>query len=180
MAINLKILRIENGLTLEQLAQQTGLTRSYLSKVERYLSTPSIESALAIAKALGVSVDQLFGREQQGREPITITKASERSLRASPDGMDMVAGLNAGRIMRAFVIRPSRRASQGRLMSHHEGEEILYVLEGEIELHLARRKEFLSAGDCVHFDSQIPHKLIAVGGTSSAVLVVIASKDGDM
>lgn len=178
MLIKLKILRIKNGLTLEQLAQQSGLTRSYLSKVERGVSTPSIESALAIAKALGVSVDRLFGHQQADTEPISIMRASEREHN-NGEAMTMVAGLHPGKIMRAFVIRPTSRASRGRLMSHHEGEEILYVLKGEMELQIAQKKERLSAGDCAHFDSRIPHKLVSTSDTPSAALVVIASKEDD-
>lgn len=179
MLIKLKILRIKNGLTLEQLAQQSGLTRSYLSKVERGVSTPSIESALAIAKALGVSVDRLFGHQQADTEPISIMRASERGRDNNGEAMTMVAGLHPGKIMRAFVIRPTSRASRGRLMSHHEGEEILYVLKGEMELQIAQKKERLSAGDCAHFDSRIPHKLVSTSAAPSAALVVIASKEDD-
>ena len=49
MALNLKFLRVQSGLTLEQLASDSGLTRSYLSKVERGISKPSIESALKLS-----------------------------------------------------------------------------------------------------------------------------------
>ena len=52
MTLNLKFLRVQSGMTLEQLATDSGLTRSYLSKLERGLSSPSIGSALKIAKAL--------------------------------------------------------------------------------------------------------------------------------
>src|SRR4051794_39874943 len=77
MALNLKQLRGQRGLTLEQLAQGSGLTRSYLSKVERGISTPSIESALSIASTLGISVEKLFGHSEDEGEPITIVRASD-------------------------------------------------------------------------------------------------------
>ncbi|WP_439892943.1 helix-turn-helix domain-containing protein (plasmid) [Ralstonia sp. 25C] len=174
LAINLKLLRVQHGLTLEQVAQSTGLTKSNLSKVERGLSSPSIESALAIAKAVGVTVDRLFGRPSEG-DPITIIRPDRAEAADSPDAMSLVAGLSSNRVMRAFVIHPSHQAPRGRLMSHHEGEEILYVLEGEVELHIARRKENLTKGACVHFESATPHRLIAVGKKHSSVLVVVAS-----
>ncbi len=72
----LKFLRIKCGITLEQLARDSGLTRSYLSKVERGLSNPSIASALTISKALGVSVERLFG-ENAHHEAIDIIRANK-------------------------------------------------------------------------------------------------------
>ena len=62
MTLNLKFLRVQSGMTLEQLATDSGLTRSYLSKLERGLSSPSIGSALKIAEALGTSLDRLYGQ----------------------------------------------------------------------------------------------------------------------
>lgn len=61
MSVRIKLLRHQHGLSLEQLAQRSGLTKSYLSKVERGLCTPSISSALKLAQALAVDVALLFG-----------------------------------------------------------------------------------------------------------------------
>ena len=52
--------------------------------------------------------------------------------------------------------RPTQTAKRGRIMSHHEGEEILFILTGKIELLIGKRKEVLYPGDCVQFDSTIP------------------------
>lgn len=175
MALHLKILRVQSGLTLEDLARDSGLTRSYLSKVERGISTPSIESALSIAKALGVSVDRLFG--QQPEEDVIAIVRGNGSIAGDPTThLSLVAGgLNRDRAMRAFVVRPGKTQKRGRIMSHHEGEEILFVLTGDIEMQIGGRRERLSPGDCVHFDSTIPHKLTALTDEPASALVVIAA-----
>ena len=175
MALNLKQLRAQRGLTLEQLAQGAGLTRSYLSKVERGISTPSIESALGIAAALGISVEKLFGHAEDEGDPIAIVRASDR-VNKDPDAyLTLVAGLNPNRTMRAFVIRPSRQSGRGRTPSHHDGEEILFVLKGKIELRVGKATEVLGPGDCVHFNSSMPHKLNSVGSVAASPLVVTSS-----
>ena len=69
MSIRLKLLRKKLGITLEQLADKSGMTKSYLSKVERGLNTPSIAAALKLARALNVNVEELFDGEQEGQHP---------------------------------------------------------------------------------------------------------------
>lgn len=175
MALNLKQLRVQRGLTLEQLAQSSGLTRSYLSKVERGMSNPSIESALSISTALGISVEKLFGHKEEEGDPVTIVRSHEGAGKDPGAYLSLVAGLNPDRTMRAFVVRPGNQSGRGRTTSHHDGEEILYVLKGKIEMQVGRSVELLGAGDCVHFNSSIPHKLTSVGSVPASALVVVSS-----
>lgn len=174
MALNLKFLRVQSGMTLEQLAEDSGLTRSYLSKIERGLSTPSIGSALSIATALGVTVDRLFGKSAE-EDAITIVRAKSGKAGDPSTHLSLVAGINPKRAMRAFVVRPSRESKRTRIMSHHEGEEILFILSGKVELQIGKRKEILRNGDCVQFDSTIPHKLTALTSEAASALVVIVA-----
>lgn len=175
VALNLKQLRVQRGLTLERLAQTSGLTRSYLSKVERGISNPSIESALSISTALGISVEKLFGHKEEEGDPITIVRSHEGAGKDPDAYLSLVAGVNPDRTMRAFVVRPGNQSGRGRTTSHHDGEEILYVLKGKIELQVGRSVEMLGVGDCVHFNSSIPHKLTSVGSVPASALVVVSS-----
>lgn len=174
LALNLKFLRVQSGQTLEQLAADSGLTRSYLSKIERGISNPSIDSALKIASALGISVEKLFGQPNE-EDPISIVRAMKGRSGEPDTNLSLVAGVQGEGTMRAFVVRPGKTAPRRGIMSHHEGEEILYVLSGRIEFQVGKRKEQLAKGDCVHFDSTIPHRLICVGDEPAAALVVIAA-----
>lgn len=174
LALHLKYLRVQSGLTLENLARDSGLTRSYLSKIERGVSTPSIESALNIAKALGVTVDRLFGQQTE-EDIITIVRGNGSIAGDLTTHLSLVGGLRKDRVMRAFVVRPGKTQKRGRIMSHHEGEEILFVLTGSIEMQIGARRERLSPGDCVQFDSTIPHKLTALTDKPASALVVIAA-----
>jgi transcriptional regulator with XRE-family HTH domain len=74
----LRAVRKQRGLTLAILAEQTGLTKSYLSKIERQRSTPSIAVALKVARALDVDVAQLFS-DKSADEMIVIDRADDRS-----------------------------------------------------------------------------------------------------
>lgn len=173
--MRLKFLRVQSGMTLEQLAEDSGLTRSYLSKIERGISVPSISSAFKIAAALGLSVEQLFGQSAES-EPFTIVRANKGAVGDPQSHLSLIAGMQPEQSMRAFVIRPGQTPKRGRIMSHHDGEEILFILTGEIALQIGKTKEVLYAGDCVHFDSTIPHKLLSVSEKPAAALVVISAK----
>ncbi len=175
MTVKLKLLRVQSGLTLEQLAVDSGLTRSYLSKIERGLSVPSIESAMKISEALGVTVERLFGQQAQA-DPVTIVRAVQGTAGDAQSHLSLVAGVNPGRKMRAFVVRPRQKPGRGRIMSHHDGEEVLFVLEGQIELQIGKKKEVLLPGDCVQFDSAIPHKLIALTDAPASALIVVSAR----
>ena len=179
MALKLKLLRVQAGLTLEQLAQACGLTRSYISKVERGVSTPSIETAFKLAHALGVNVDRLFGKTEQ-LEEFSIVRAKDAEPDETNEYLSLVAGANGNRLMRAFVIRPGQfnggRAKK-RILSHHDGEEILYVFAGKLELTVGEKKEILEVGDCVQFNSSMPHKLVSVGKKEGVGLIVVTSRD---
>ena len=179
MSIKLKLLRVQANLTLEELAQAAAMTRGYVSKIERGLSRPSIGGALKLAKALRVPVEELFG-EPSERDPVKITRAADArknaDLRGSPR---VVAGTSPGHRMLAFLLRPGQVEAGQSPMSHHDGEEILYVLKGRISLQLADRKEILGAGDCAHFSSTVPHKITAIGDNTAEVLIVIATDPGE-
>jgi transcriptional regulator with XRE-family HTH domain len=175
MTTKLKLLRIQAKMTLEELANAADLTRSYVSKVERGIATPSISVTLRLAKALDVPMDHLFGATPDS-DPVTIVRrrhGGDGGAMASGK-LELVAGTAAGQHMIAFVLRPADARRHAHPKSHHAGEELLYVLSGSIGLQLASRKEVLNAGDCAHFDATIPHKITAVSGPDAAALVVIS------
>ncbi|MFH0129378.1 helix-turn-helix domain-containing protein [Variovorax sp. VaC1] len=177
MSIKLKLLRVQAGLTLEELAQAADLTRSYVSKLERGISTPSVGAALKLAKALHVQVEEVFA-EPSDNDPVLISRAQAT---ASPDARAktprVVSGASPDRRMIAFVLTPTEEPVRNHPMSHHKGEELLYVLKGRVSLQLAGRVELLNAGDSAHFNSSIPHKITSVGKQQASVLLVVAQEE---
>lgn len=175
MSLKLKLLRVQANLTLEDLARAAGMTRGYVSKIERGLSTPSIGGALKLAKALNVPVEELFGGSAE-RDPVTITRAADASADIDVQGAPrVVAGTSPGHRMLAFLLRPGDTRSR-HPMSRHDGEELLYVIKGKVSLQLADRKDVLGPGDCAHFNSTVPHKIMPLGDDEAEVLIVIATE----
>lgn len=174
MSVKLKVLRVQVGLTLEELAQRAELTRSYVSKLERGLAVPSVAAALRIAKVLGVGVEELFS-DSSHDELVAITRAPEGRLAGdSPPLPRVVSGALPGHKLVAFVLGPTDEPLGNHSMSHHGGEELLFVLAGCVRLQLAQREEILQTGDCAHFNSTIPHKITSMGKQPASVLLVAA------
>ncbi|MBN3724725.1 helix-turn-helix domain-containing protein [Burkholderia sp. Ac-20379] len=184
LAIRLKMLRKQLGLSLQDLADRTALTKSYLSKVERGLNTPSIATAMKLAGALSVDVNQLFS-VAQGEAPVTVVRVADRVPVAQGGhgteggGADQPRyeilsprGGHAGLV--PFMISPPAEFAASEY-KEHEGEEFLFVHRGKVEIDFADHKVTLSVGDAVHFNARIPHRLRSVGAQQAEVLLVVGA-----
>jgi transcriptional regulator with XRE-family HTH domain len=154
------------AMTLDELSAATGLTKSYLSKVERGYSTPSVAAALRIARALDVDVAQLFSDD-----PAASTLTVERSSEHDGNRYHAIASGMLGKAMAPFVVRPGRQFS-GHAHASHPGQEFLFVHSGSVDLNVNGDVIALHTGDCAYFDASLPHKLRQAGGTPAEVIVV--------
>lgn len=180
-AIRLKILRKQIGMSLQDLADATELTKSYLSKVERGLSVPSVAVALKVAKALHVDVDHLFD-DAPVREAITVVRAKERVAMAprksdSHSHYEVIAARAGHKRLLPFMISPAADFAATEFKDH-DGEEFLFVHRGKIEIDFATHVVTLATGDAVYFNARLPHRLRSVGARQAEVLLVVSSEDG--
>jgi len=172
MSAMLRAHRLSAGMTLEALADRVGVTKSYLSKVERGKSSPSIAIALRIAEALSVDAADIFGTPDADRsETVTVERAAQRiDPGSSPLPVhDPIAAVVPGKQMHPFVVHPS---ATGGPPVHHEGDELVYVTEGAVTLTVDDRATVLRAGDSAYFDARRPHSLTAEPGGPATALVV--------
>jgi transcriptional regulator with XRE-family HTH domain len=180
----LKILRKQMNLSLQDLAEATGLTKSYLSKVERGLSVPSVAVALKLAKALHVEVDQLFD-DAPADEAITVVRVADRvpmgktagktAAATAGSAYEVLAARAGHKRMLPFVIKPSKDFAVTEF-KEHEGEEFLFVHRGKIEMEFATHKVELATGDSIYFNAQIPHRIRSVGAQLAEVLLIVAAE----
>jgi transcriptional regulator with XRE-family HTH domain len=177
MSVRLKMLRKQSGMTLDTLGQLTGLTKSYLSKVERGLSTPSISVALKLAEALRVDVESLFAG-RAAREPVTIVRKTERiALTSGAENgeprVQMIGGGPDERALLPFVLRPPADFAASTF-KEHAGDEFLFVHRGAIEVEVGGKTVGLKTGDAMHFNAALPHRIRSLGAMQAEVLVVVA------
>ncbi|STZ72927.1 transcriptional regulator [Mycolicibacterium fortuitum] len=172
MSALLRAVRQQRGMTLEELADATGLTKSYLSKVERQRSTPSIAVAMKLARALEVDVAQLFSED-----PAVTTLSVDRADGRGSSRYQAVAAGMLGKSMSPFIVRPTLKFAE-HPHPEHAGQELVFVHAGIVELRYQDDLVTLETGDCAYFDASLPHQLRQCGNTPSEVLVITHTEYG--
>jgi len=172
----IKEIRRNKNLTLQELADRTGFSKGYLSKLETSDKAPPVGTLSVIARELGVTVSSLLGEEAQ-QDSLCVVRKNERVLMASTGedfgyAYEALANPYPNKHMEPFVLSyPSEEAFNYSFQ--HDGEEMLFVLQGKIRFKYANREVVLEEGDCVYFDSSTPHTGEPVGDEKLKCLIVI-------
>jgi transcriptional regulator with XRE-family HTH domain len=148
----LRALRTGRGATLAEIATDTGISVSTLSRLESGGRRPTLELLLPLARAYGVALDDLVDAPSPA-DPRVRGRPIERE-----DGMTMVPlSRQAGGLQAYKMELPARWRVEGTEQQVHDGYEWLYVLSGRIRLLLGARDFVLGAGEVVEFDTRVPH-----------------------
>ncbi len=175
----IKVLRNEKGLTLEQLATRTGYTKGYLSKVEKSVKAPPVSTLGTIGRVLGVTISTLLGENTPAVSACSLVKKGERLLLARGGeafgySYEAVAHKCNSKLMEPFILTlPAHPKNLAR--NQHEGQELLYVLEGTMIFHHGTEEFLVEEGDCVYFDASIPHFGQTKGEKAAKCFMVICT-----
>jgi len=174
-------LRQKRRYTLQDLSAKTGLSKPLLSQVENGHVMPPVATLLKISRALDVNISHFF-QEEEKEEKIAVTRASERkrfTRRSHQDASEV------GYLYESLELHKSRKHMQPLLVTFdamdkkdmvfysHEGEECVYVLDGEIEFRTPDELRNLKPGDCLYFESDVAHAFRGLGDTPARALVVV-------
>jgi transcriptional regulator with XRE-family HTH domain len=149
----LRVLRHQREITLTDLSAQTGVSVSTLSRLESGDRKPTLELLLPLARAYGVTLDELVDAPPTG-DPRVHLRPVERH------GMTMIPlTQRAGGVQAYKLVIPvgGRRGHQQEELQTHEGYEWIYVLNGHLRLRLGDHDLTLSPGEAAEFDTRVPH-----------------------
>ncbi|GAB3557663.1 helix-turn-helix domain-containing protein [Spelaeicoccus albus] len=157
-----RAMRKEQGLTLANLAELTGLSPAIVSQVERGLANPSFTTLAQLAHGLEIPVGKLIpDHAPESRSPV-VRKADRRDLRGvAPEALGEAAyelltpDLN-GTLEANWVVTPHGHDTSDTPFTHG-GEEFGIVLSGKKDVYLNGQRYVLEAGDSITFNSTIPH-----------------------
>lgn len=169
-------LRIACGLTVAALAEKSGLSRGYVSKVENSKTSPPVSTLMTLAKALGVNISEIFS-EEMTLARVTIVRKGERQPISRPGSSfgysyEPLAPTFPGRHMDPYFLTIPPNPKGTRLFQH-KGEEMLLVLEGAIVMRIGEEDYRLEEGDCIYWDSSLPHLGLVFGDKETKCLIVI-------
>lgn len=165
-------LRKTRGLTLEDLDRGTGLTRSYLSKLERGQTSISVDNLRTVAHYLGVEMVHFFQQQNGPSSAMVTRKGTGTPLvvgRSEATGESLVTTTRS--TLQATLYRTP--AGQGRAAGFsHVGEEFVFVISGKIRYFAGDKEILLESGDSIWHLSSEPHRWLNPGRTPAVSLHV--------
>jgi transcriptional regulator with XRE-family HTH domain len=180
-------IRKEQNLTIKDLAMSTGLSSPFLSRLENGITMPSVYNLQAIAESLKVDIGYLFKKE--GRDEYVITRKGTREPSYTEKGPTGKVIYEVEYLAEDFI-HPFMEPIIGTILGKdhkdvkpvsHGGQELLYVIEGKMEMTLGENRHVLSKGDTIYFEANIPHAAISLSkkpARSLHVFLIPGSRTG--
>jgi transcriptional regulator with XRE-family HTH domain len=184
-----RTLRRAKKLTLQQVADRAGMAGSTISKIENSNLSPTFDGLLKLARGLNVDLSTLLDGEGAttpaspspsiGR--LDVTRAATRNAHDAGTYIyePLAMGLKQKLIDATFVVVKARDVAEFESLVSHPGEELIFVLSGEVELHSDLYAPIrLRAGDSVYYDAGMGHALISVSEEDATMLNIVAGGAG--
>lgn len=171
--------RLERGFTLKELGEKTGIDPDLLAQVEDGKAILPLGQLIKVSHVLSMRMADVIS---VGQEPFTIVRAHERQAfkrfgeaRQTSHGYEYesLAARKKDRKMEPFIVtlQPSSAAE----LSTHEGQEFIFVLEGEMEAVVEDTRDILKPGDAIYYDATSKHLVRAHGDKPAKILAVLVS-----
>ena len=171
-------LRNRRSLTLQELAELSGLSKPHLSQIENNVVTPPIATLLKIATALGVGIGYFF-KDSSKPSNVVVTRKNDRYGVAKGPHISHIgyqyeplAYPKVNKSMEPFVVEMEQREAKDIVFNNHRGEEFLFLLNGRLEFRCGDDVIVLEEGDSIYFDSDIPHGYRGIDGPAKALVVI--------
>jgi electron transfer flavoprotein alpha subunit len=164
-------LRDSHGWSVDELAARTGQTPEFVQDAEAGRVTPSVSFLLGLSKALDVDPGTFLKDEE--KTAIQGQRVQAFTLRTRDYAYQTLTPGAENQHLRGFLITIDPRQAHKPRALRHEGEEFIYVLEGHLEVTLGNKVSQHKVGECVHFNSETPHKLKNISDDTTKCLVVL-------
>ena len=168
-------LRQGQGLTLEDLAQGSGVSRAMISKLERGEKNPTLVIAAKLAEALDVTLSQLAGVEDR-REVVVVPRERRMTMQDPTSGFErqLLSPAFTGRGLEFVRNVIPEGATSGEFPPHKKGvEEYIVVERGRLRMILGGEQYILEEGDSAYFEADVPHRFDNAGSGECSYYLVI-------
>lgn len=161
--------RLGKKISLDTMANETGLSKELIKKIESGKQRPSVGTLLQISRTL--HIDSSFLLKEQDDTAQARSKAYTK--RTDNYAYTPLTPSAENKHLKAFRIVVEAQSSHDGVGFQHEGEEFVYVLKGKVEVQVGDHVNKLKKGDSLHFNSGIKHDLRNVGKTDAELIVVV-------
>ncbi len=177
----IKSVRTLKEITFDELVERSGLDREEVKRIEENEQIPCLSPLIKIARVLGVRLGTFLDDQQELGPIVTRECDCDNEINFSNGASDVkkhmlyhsLSKSKAGRHMESFIIDIVKEDKQSYSVSSHEGEEFIYVVEGEIEIIHGKNKYQLKKGDSIYYDSIVPHHVHGSNGNAAKILAVV-------
>ncbi len=183
----MKSIRSRNGWTLKEMSAKSGIPVSTLSKVEHDRLTLSYDKLQQLSQRLNIRMSDLFAEDEGDSSPRVTGRRSigtiDQAVRVTTDNYDyhyLCTDLRQKRMIPIITRIRAHSAREFGDLVRHQGEEFIFVLEGEVEIHT----EFydpvaLKTGQGIYLDSSMGHAYVVAEGYEEALVLGVCSSADD-
>lgn len=169
----LKAIRLKRDMTIQELAERSKVSSNMISRIERGLTIPSVEILMKLAAVFDKSINY-FVEEITTTHEIVHTSPGQRDKTVYDDEYNMetesfTSGLRDPQFM-SFYCTVKKGGTSGVQKMYHPGDELIYLLEGALEVTIAGERYQLKPGDSISFKSHLPHRWDNVGDSEAKVI----------
>jgi transcriptional regulator with XRE-family HTH domain len=166
IGVHIKKIRMQQKRTQQEIADYCGFTKSHLSKIEKGKVMPSIGVLAKIADSLNTKISFLLDEEQHKTVSHDAGDQIQRQMIRTSKGYSIYpfASSQEDKVMQPFYFETHKSEHQLHKTTH-EGEEFIYILEGEMILKVGSEEYHLVAGDGLYFDARFEHQTIPLTET---------------
>lgn len=161
--------RLDKKITLDTMANETGLSKEFIKKIESGDQRPSVGTLLQISRTLHIDSSFLLKEQDDTIEE----RAKAYTIRTDNYAYTPLSPTTENKHLKAFKIVVESEKSHGGVGFQHEGEEFVYVLKGEVEVQVGDHVNKLKKEDSLHFNSGVKHDLKNTGKTDAELIVVV-------
>ena len=177
----IKSLRESRSLSKEELAQRSGLALEQIERIEDNIDLPSLAPLIKIARVLGVRLGTFLDDQDETGPAICRKAEAGDSISFSNNAIQSrkhmeyhsLAKAKSDRHMEPFIIDVDATDDIDFVLSSHEGEEFIFVMEGVMEVCYGKNSYLLEAGDSIYYDSIVPHHVHGYQGQAAKILAVV-------
>jgi quercetin dioxygenase-like cupin family protein len=170
IGLKLAQLRKKRNVTLDELSDKTGLKISHLERIEEGKDFAPVGDILKISRALTINPDELLNLQAEKKKDDVKKKEQKREdlyqyTLLTPDVKD--------KRLRAFRVAIPAHTEHPKVKYQHDGEELIYVLKGEVEVRVGQKKRLLKKDEALLFDSGIKHTLKNKTNKETVLMVTV-------